>query len=101
LGPQTPLDQLHAAAEHEQAGLIWLSVSVCGDGKAFSQELSAFCASQQSCGRRIVFGGRAFDASLCGCAADVCVGRSMNDLVRFSNGQAESSPMDPTDLIGL
>jgi excisionase family DNA binding protein len=58
LGPEIPVDILANAAEHENASVVWLSVSVIGQKNQLRQDIQALTDRLRLRNARLLIGGR-------------------------------------------
>lgn len=96
LGPEMPLEKLGEAALDCGAGLVWVSVSAAQAGHSTEASLRRLAEGLESCGSRLVVGGRALPPAAFhpGFPATAC--RSMAELAAFARGLGGSMGARPT-----
>lgn len=92
LGPETPLDVLHAAAEKHHAHLAWLSVSTDAGAEKVSAGLGRLADALGGQGTHLVVGGRAAGQLKATYGPNIILIDSMAELAAFAKGLMANTP---------
>jgi excisionase family DNA binding protein len=92
LGPDLPLEALASAAEHDRAGLVWLSVSSEAAGERLAAEIAGLVERLAASGACLVVGGRAIPESLGLPGGGFRVARTMSELAGIAREMKEAGP---------
>jgi excisionase family DNA binding protein len=84
LGPDTPMDALLKAARTQEAGMVWLSVSVAAEAPRLRSEVLQLAEVLRSEGRALIVGGRAAAALRLPESPGLAAGGSMEALATFA-----------------
>lgn len=86
LGADIPLESLTRAAETLRSSLVWLSISVVGDGEDLEQQIDRFAQQLNERRVRLVLGGRAAQTMNIAPRPGLHIGASMRELEAFAKG---------------
>jgi excisionase family DNA binding protein len=91
LGADIPLDSLMRAVETLRPSLVWLSLSVIGDGKDMEQQIDRLARQLSERGVRLVLGGTAVERMDLLPRPGLHIGESMRELEAFAKGLVANS----------
>ena len=92
LGPETPLDVLHAAAEKHHACMAWFSVSTDAGAEDASAGMGRLADALGGQGTHLVVGGRTAGQLKATCGPNVILIDSMAELAAFAKGLMANTP---------
>ena len=91
LGPDIPLSSLMRGVEAVLPSLVWLSISVVGDGEDLEQQIDRFAQQLYERRVRLVLGGRAAQTMNIAPRPGLHIGVSMRELEAFAKGLVASA----------
>lgn len=86
LGPDIPLSSLMRGVDVVRPSLVWLSISVVGDGEDLEQQIDRFAQQLYERRVRLVLGGRAAQTMNIAPRPGLHIGASMRELEAFAKG---------------